>query len=172
MSTLRAILKSVGVLLVAGWFIVTVWETQFYEQALPAELETWGPATTGSDAHWWYVLVPARWEACGGAIFHMTPATIEKINAQGLEFFSNAIQGRGYLTGRLKYYYKPWAETPVPLGWTGDGVWSIGLHCIGTSRARQIAAAAKEPGSYYTQKDEAELLVIPKLGLIVLTYFG
>jgi hypothetical protein len=60
----------------------------------------------------------------------------------------------------------------VPLGWTGDGVWSIGLHCIGTSRARQIAAAAKEPGSYYTQKDEAELLVIPKLGLIVLTYFG
>jgi hypothetical protein len=35
-----------------------------------------------------------------------------------------------------------------------------------------IIEAANQPGSYLTTRREAELLVIPSLGLIVFTYLG
>jgi len=61
----------------------------------------------------------------------------------------------------------------VPHRWVSEGIW-IGLHCMRLPRVtvQQIVDAAKKAGSYYTTKREAELLVIPSLGLVLYTYFG
>ncbi len=110
-----------------------------------------------------------------GAIFQLDDATRNEIDRKGLPFFDDARQGRGHPPGshRQSYCkYEPWQETPVPQKWI-RGSWS-GLSCMELPQelSRAIVEAAKQPGSYFTTKREAELLVIPSLGLIVFTYFG
>jgi hypothetical protein len=158
-------------LLYLGYKVVA---TNFYQRALPAALITEGLATTGSDVGVLSLLLPIRPEACGGAIFHLADQSVTGIAQAGLAFFQNAVEGRGYPQGhRLHYFYryKPWRETPVPHAWTSDGMWP-GLACVRASAAlaEAILKAAREPSSYYTTKPSAELLVIPRLKLVVFTY--
>jgi hypothetical protein len=145
----------------------SVYETSHYQKALPELLATRGLAQTGASVGFG--------EACGGAIFQLGDSTRDEINRKGLAFFDDARQGRGYPSGspRESYFkYERWQETPVPQKWTG-GSWS-GLSCMEMPQElfRAIAEAARQPGSYFTTKREAELVVIPSLGLIVFTYFG
>jgi hypothetical protein len=117
-----------------------------------------------------------RYEACGGALFYLAHATRDAIEKQGIAYFADALQGRGYPEGSRRafyYHYETWKETPVPHDWVSEGMW-VGLHCMDLQKdlARQIVDAAKVPGSYFTTKDEGQLLVIPSLGLVVFTYFG
>jgi hypothetical protein len=160
----------------AGYLLFAVYETHHFRKALPEILETSGLATTGSDLSLPVALLAFSREACGGAILTMTDTTRAAIEKDRLSFFAAASHARGYPPGdRLhRYYtYKPWTETPVPAEWTSEGIW-IGLHCMKLSRemVTAIRKAALAPGSYYSTKDEAELLVIPSLGLIVFTYYG
>ena len=160
-----------------AWLGYALFETNFYRRALPEQLEITGLATTGSDFNPLLLLVPMRHEACGAVVFQMSQHTVDAIAKNGAAFFETARQGRGYSKGHpLSHYYsyEPWQETPLPSGWIGDGIWSLGLHCARLDRAlvQRMAAAAREPGSYYTTKSEAQLVVIPRLKLIVFTYFG
>jgi hypothetical protein len=166
----------VAIALVTITLVWKVFETSFYRRALPSELETKGFATTQSDMNLLVALLPLRHEACGGAIFRMTDQVRAAITTKGLAFFANAQHGRGYPPGHPShhyYTYQPWQETPAPPAWTSEGIW-IGLHCMKLDRETvgAIRAAALRPGSYYSTKSEAELLVIPSLGLIVFTYYG
>jgi hypothetical protein len=163
-SCLCGSIAAVFVLVPLLW---SVYETSFYRKALPESLATSGLAQTGASVGFG--------EACGGVIFQLDDTTRNEINRKGLPFFDDARQGRGYLPGsRLQsfYNYEPWQETPVPQKWI-SGSW-VGLSCMTLPQelSRAIVEAAKQPGSYFRTKREAELLVIPSLGLIVFTYFG
>lgn len=123
------------------------------------------------------MLLPIRAESCGGVIFKLSAATISSLKEQGLLFLASARQGRGYPAGdRLSHYYHyaEWQETPVPTGWLGDGILAMELHCmdIGHSTRRAIGEAVQAPGSYFTTKDEGQLLILPDLGWAVYVYYG
>ncbi len=100
------------------------------------------------------MLVPIRAESCGGVIFKLSAATISSLKEQGL--------------------LSEWQETPVPTGWLGDGILAMELHCmdIGHSTRRAIGEAVQAPGSYFTTKDEGQLLILPDLGWAVYVYHG
>src|SRR5688572_13725649 len=81
-------------------------ETKFFRNALPIELETQGFATTGSDGGLVSALFEFRREGCGGAIFRLTDEAREAIKTKGLAFFTNARHGRGYpIADPLHHYY-------------------------------------------------------------------
>jgi len=157
--------------------IVGEWqfETNFYRRALPAELETEGLATTGSDFSLLRLLMPIRLEACGGAIFRLTERNVADIKRQGLSFFRAARQGRGYQEGDPGYrshIYQPWQEAPVPDSWVSEGTW-LGLACMNLGRdlTRSITSAARGPGVYFTTTTGgAFLVVLPEMKLVVFTY--
>lgn len=144
----------------------------FYTNALPEEIRTTRADTRGSDA-----IVFFR-KACGGVIFDLTDETISAIEQRRLSFFLNARQGRGYPIGdRKAYYYSyaEWQETPVPEGWVGsEGIFSLSVQCMENRRAldKAISEALKLPGSYFTTKRAAELVVIPSLKIAVLAYYN
>jgi hypothetical protein len=109
-------------------------------------------------------------EGCGTIVFKLSDNTVETINKEGLKFFVGATEGRGH-PGDRDYRYAEWKETPLPPSWTSEGSW---MPCSGLSHSDhlKIVSAAKSGGPYYTTKDEGQLVVIPSLGYIVLSFFG
>ena len=146
--------------------------TNFYEKALPPQLRTSGFVTSGSDYGLFGFLTLSR-EACGAVVFELSSETIAEIRRDGLSFFREATQGRGY-PGSAYYHYQAWQQTPVPASWFGDGAVSASLHCAGFGRElrRRIGEGSRRGGSFYTTMSEAQLIVLPDEGIIVLTYFG
>jgi hypothetical protein len=170
--SLKRVLCAFVVPFVCMWVGYSCFETLWYEANLPAALRTTGLATTGSDLSLFDLLMPVRIKVCGGATFGLTGRTADAIKAQGLAFFEQARKPRGdpRTRPRLAYEYAPWRETPVPSAWTGDGMWA-GLSCMGWTWSQLgIYEAARAPGSYYTERPGAQLLVVPRLGLAVFTY--
>jgi hypothetical protein len=113
-------------------------------------------------------------EGCGGIIFQLSEPTVAAIERQGLAFFAGATQARGHSLPSDSYYrYAQWRETPVPAGWLSDGL-PPSFNCMDNERAvdAAILEALKSPGSYFTTKPEAMLLVIPKREIAVFAYAG
>jgi hypothetical protein len=151
-------------------------EVERYHRALPAALETAGFITSGNDTSYLAAFMPIRSEPCGGFVFHLSAATLKTIETRGLDFFKDARQGRGIGEGdpraASEFSYQPWQATPLPDDFTRNGSW-LGLHCMGwmfSPLGRDIFAAAQEPGSYFTIAPSKLLLVLPRRGLVVLTY--
>lgn len=136
--------------------------------------------------HWYSGLIPAKIgityainisgesgfrEGCGAAIFRLTNATADAISPKGIDFFNDAIYSR---RSKDPYYtYRSWKETPVPNTWTSEGTWpGLGCSSVSSSLLSQILVAASKKGSYYSTKDEAWIVVIPSLKLVVFSYFG
>lgn len=109
-------------------------------------------------------------EGCGVAIFHLSDATLEGIESQGVNFFKTATQARGH--SEYQYQYEPWHETPVPKSWNGGGGWLICSHLADEKLLNEIFSASRKTGAYYTKKHEAELVIIPSLKLVVFSSFG
>jgi hypothetical protein len=114
-------------------------------------------------------------EGCGAAVFELSPATLRQIQLRGLAALKDAHQARDY--GDELHRYSQWKETPYIE--TGDGMslvdrWLAGRSCAKFDLAvdRGIETALKSPGSYYATIHEAGLIVIPKLKLVVYSYFG
>lgn len=139
----------------------------WYAQVVPAEIELAYPVAAGEE--WGYR------EGCSVAVYKLSASSLEAIQKKGLGFFDGVTQARGYSNPSDRdfhyYTYKPWKETPVPAEWTSEGSWFM-CRAIGSQLEREIIAAAKQGGAYYTVKDEAELLVIPSLGYVVFSSYG
>jgi hypothetical protein len=168
----KPLAQALVISLVCLWVGYSLIETHWYEGTLPEALETTGFATTGSDLQLFDLLMPVPVKVCGGAAFSLTRRTLAAIATRGLPFFDQARRPRGDPRNRprLAYDYAQWRETPVPSGWTSDGPWA-GLACMGgTWSGVNIYDAAREPGSYYTERPGAQLLVVPRFGIAVFTY--
>jgi len=162
-----------GAILFAGWWTGTsIRATRWFVGMLPAALHTTGLATVGNDATLAHHLGLALYKPCGGATFSLTRGTLAAIERDGLAFFDTARQPRRLDYPRPLDEYAPWRETPVPEQWTDNGMW-LGLYCMGWASSRHdIYLTARVRGSYYTTMRNMQLLVIPKLGLAVLTFRG
>jgi len=161
------------------YWLFQAWEENWYKAAIPSQIGISGAAFISGESGFR--------EGCGAAAFYLTDTAVQKIEREGLDFFKSALHGRGYpkpeglLTfegreqlGKYNYYtYNVWQETPVPASWVSEGAW-LGLTCVhGHSELlHQVVQLAKQPGSYYATKPEGELIVIPKLKLVILSYFG
>jgi hypothetical protein len=149
--------------------------TEFFEHAVPDVFETAGLAIAGDDGSPLLALVvPWPIGMCGGAIFHLSQDTLDKIDKLGLAFFDNARKARGYIgTHRERHYtYAPWQKSPIP-PWVGnkwDQWW--GLDCIATSSdlPQRVGQEARKSGSYYTSKNYTRLVVVPSLRVIAVTF--
>ena len=172
--SLRRVSVAVAIPLVCLWLFYSIMESRLFEGMLPAVLQTTGFATIGRDASLFEIIGLLRYKSCGGATYSLTRRTLTAIDTQGLAFFAQARRSRAASNRRagLQFAYEPWRETPVPPEWTSDGMWS-GLACMGwTWSRRDIYDAARAPGSYYTNTDNAQLLVLPRLGLAIFTFRG
>lgn len=119
-------------------------------------------------------------EGCGIRVFKLSKNTLAQINQQGLTFFKNATKARGYDPDKHRYdnyySYEQWQETPVQESKENKNFWS-GLSCadrlnLDKSLSEKITLAASTKGSYYTGHYEGQLVVIPRLGIVVFSYSG
>ncbi len=164
----RVLLVVAGVI-GALWLARSVTETRFYSGAIPSEIElSFGLASVGTNWNPAAMLLP-RFEACGGAIFGITGATVAAIETRGLEFFKTATQGRGSTDHHGPTQYQPWEPSPLEDNWTRNGTW-LGLDCLATYRHSAIMQAAQAPGSYYAVGRNRMLFVIPSQGIAVYTF--
>ncbi|WP_111564421.1 hypothetical protein [Rhizobium sp.] len=152
-------------------------KASFYQNALPEALGTTDILVLGSDASWFDMVVPIRREGCGAVVFRLSPETIAKIRQQGLAFFQDARQARGYDANSAKgryYAYAAWQATPAPEGWFGDGAVAGSLSCAGVANdlIRKITEGGKGAEGYFTTKSEAQLIVLPQEQIAIYTYFG
>jgi hypothetical protein len=164
----------VAVLVTCLWAFYSIMEARWFDGMLPAALQTKGSAIVRHDASLFAIILSVRYKSCGGATYGLSRRTLSAIDSQGLAFFAQARRSRAVTHRRagLPLAYQPWRPTPVPPEWTSEGMW-LGLACMGWTWSRNaIYAAARGPGSYYTTTDNAQLLVIPSLGLAVFTFRG
>ena len=165
---LRKVARGVAfivIVLFLAWLGRAYWVTVLYEAALPEELETVGFARAGSD--WSVASLVTRSETCGAAVFQLSDLTQKRINDEGIEFFSTALEARGVDTLR----FEAWRETPVPREWLGDGTMAAALHCADFVPIGLVANASTvgRVGGYYTTSGPTHLVVMPGSGLILLT---
>jgi len=151
-----------------GWAGFSVWQMIWYRSLIPQKIET----------HWWPVAIDGKiglMYACGAAIFEMKASTAKAIDTQGLDFFENPeeVQASGLFRTK-KHYYSNWKETPLGLGKLTDGGYADIVGCnssLSPIEKRAIAHAAFEKGGYYPRGSEnARLLVLPSLKLVLFTY--
>ena len=164
---MRYILFFLFFLIVSGYTAFTFWENDFYLKALPSHLGVQEILKKQSEGSFR--------ESCGGVIFQLSKSTISAINKEGVTFLNRDLYGRGYQEKndreRAYYTYNKWTKTPIKLT---DGL-SPGMHCLlkdDKDMAKKVRFAAQHEGSFYTVKSEAELLLIPELGLLFYAYFG
>lgn len=179
-----ALLLAAGYSLLAASLFnpLAAWATHFYGQTVPEEIEVTSLVAYGSDVGPGDLLIavvaPIRREGCGGFAFRLSDQAALEIETQGIARLASAHVGRGYKGDRLEYFYSyaPWQQTPVPKSWLGDGIWATSMGCF-REGARDFDAAAiyqavSAPGAYFTTGREKQMLVIPQLRLVVVTYFG
>ncbi|MDP3897707.1 MAG: hypothetical protein Q8Q62_13630 [Mesorhizobium sp.] len=105
----------------------------------------------------------------------MSDAVAARIAIEGLDALADARYGRGYppgSEGHESFSYQPWRETPWPTEWYFEGNPSGGLDCMSLDRGLRSALTqdTREAGSYFSQRRDGKLLVIPKRRLVVVTF--
>jgi hypothetical protein len=159
------------------WLAWSIYETRFYKAAIPEQIGVTGFVDSGSEPGLIVGLLSLSREGCGAAVYSLSDQTVKAIKMEGLDFFKTATQGRGYLQKRRDdyyYAYEPWKETPTGES-RGETFVGLALSCHGGySRryTRLITESLMKPGSYYAQKPEGQLVVIPSLKIVILAYYG
>jgi hypothetical protein len=171
--SLRRISVALAAPLVGLWVLYANLDSHRFEGMLPAELQTVGLANVSREtSRLGMMFTFDRYKSCGGATFSLTWRTLRAIKARRLASFDQARASRRVTNRGYRLAYSPWRETPVPAQLTDLGPW-LGLNCMGWPwERRRILAAAREPGSYFTTTSNAELLVIPRLGIAVFTFYA
>jgi hypothetical protein len=142
-------------------FVITnYWQTSIYKGLIPPQLEfvdlIYHDGTTSGFI-----------EGCGVAIFRLTDEVLHNIQASGLSYLDSDLNGRDR-SGNGKY--EPWKNTPA----TNEEWLFRGATCASDppSILEQAQRAASEKGAFYTTGHEKDLVVVPSLGLLVLSHDG
>lgn len=145
-----------------------VWETSWYRGMIPAAIEVDGTVLIDGQS--------GIREGCGVAIFKLTEPALARIRFSGLAAVAAAHEAREH-PGEHYFTFGEWRETPYVTA--GDGLtlrdrWLTGLSCASMDeKLRQdIGKAMSARGSFYSTSQESGLMVIPALGLAVLSYEG
>jgi hypothetical protein len=170
MTNSRTLIILFAVLVLGSYGAFQVWNTNYFKNLIPSEI---GISHT--------VFIDGKsggLEGCGVAIFRMDSATLNNIRANGSHALDGAKLSRKKKFLKNEYQgYTSWKETPYME--TGDGMtladrWLGGFVCasIDSDLSKSIHNALRSAKSYYATTHEAGLIVIPRLGLVVYSYFG
>jgi hypothetical protein len=98
------------------------------------------------------------------AVFSIDPALLDRIKTNGLRSLGTSPKPRR--AAEHPFSYAKWQQTPADIALGG-------LRCAPIERALEnsITTALSASGSYYTTSRKSELVVIPSLGLVVLSIF-
>ncbi len=166
-SFLKFLLYSMAAIFLCAYLAFSFYENLFYRQAIPAHIQVERIVEKESDG--WIR------ESCGGVVFQLSADTIDRIKKDGTRFLDETLIGRGYEdegNRNQRYYtYAAWKKTPF-LGYEGIPVGAACLTKDNKELAKIIFQGWRTEGSFYTQKHEAELLIIPEEGILIMTYFG
>lgn len=108
-------------------------------------------------------------EGCGGAVFKLSDQSLASIKQQGLAYFNDATLGRD---GARYHQYAPWqalAHKRASQDWLLRGA-----HCIEDPPAMwdDVQKAVDRGEGFFTTGHGQDLIVIPKLGVIVFSHNG
>jgi hypothetical protein len=109
-------------------------------------------------------------EGCGTAIFRLSDKTLSYVRSEGLAFLQSARSGRKGRFDQPPKQYQTWKVTP-----TGKGEY-IFQGCSNQDESPKVLSeamrAANKDGAYYTRGHEIDLVIIPSLGILVLSHNG
>lgn len=174
---MRKFLKGAMVLII--FFVITipsfnVWfwfdRQKLYEELLPKKLEISG-SISNIDSN--------IFDTCFFAVYRLSDTTVNRINQEGLVFFDDAIRSRGYFYRRsMGMYdsYAQWQQSPIK-NTDKNRTFGSGLNCaerlgFDKSLLKKIELASYERGSFYTGHREGQLVVMPSLGVAVISGAG
>lgn len=155
-------LQTLLALLLVIYLLFKGFEREHFRQALPAQIEPAG-----------LILIDGMSgfrEGCGVAVWRLSEATAAGLRQQGLGYLQSARQARGY--AEPYYRYGPWRATPLSEAQSMDGWLPLGCADAPAALQEQILRGAQGGQGYYSEKDEAVLLVLPAERLIVFAYNG
>lgn len=160
-----------GAVLLVGistiYFAFVRWQTNWYLGLVPASLQITEIVVMGGDSD-------VR-EGCGAVVFRLPQHVIARINSIGLLALAEAREARDHRNEHF-FTFGEWKETPYVI--TGEGTtlrdrWLLGFECAKLDKKFDgIQYALSRGGSFYATSSESALIVIPELGLAVLSYFG
>jgi hypothetical protein len=159
----EVILGMVSALALIAYTADSVWEEHRYLGLIPSSIQTAGTLRISGQSDFR--------EGCGAAIFRLSSRTRAAILKEGLAFLQSARQPRDHANDS----YGQWQETPVPgsIGHAESTPILLGVSCskVSGSLERDIFIDLQSPGSYFTTKQAAALLVLPRSELVVFAYW-
>ncbi len=167
MKTLKNLAIAAGIILLL-FTSCNVWYWLYaqshYKKFLPAKLEISGSILEADSF-------------CFFAVYKLSDQTLSSINQEGLTFFNNATKSRGSLlkenpNGRYDIYER-WQQTPIKYT-DRNQAFGAGLSCakqtgFDESLLEKISLASQSEGSFYTGHRQGQLVVIPSLGIAVIS---
>lgn len=137
------------------------YQVRLYKEAIPAKLQL-------ADLIYHDEQSDLR-EGCGEAVFRLSGESLASIKRQGLAYFNDANLGRD---GARYHQYAAW-QTLAPQQPRQDRLLR-GAHCIDDPPAMwdDIQKAVAQGEGFFTTGHEQDLIVIPKLGVIVFSHNG
>ncbi|AFY73923.1 hypothetical protein Syn7502_01890 [Synechococcus sp. PCC 7502] len=137
---------------------------------LPAKLDFVGHITTADGNSILF--------GCFFGVYKLSDKTLAGINRDKLKFFEDATKARAHQQDDNSMYnsYEKWQKTPIEYT-DSNTTFGAGIKCarsagLDESLAKKIELAAFSEGSFYTGHPEGQLLVIPDLGIAVLSGAG
>ena len=131
-----------------------------YEAALP-------PALDVTDLIYYSEEGPN--ENCGAAIFKLSPTTVAQIKGQGLAYFDKANWGRGIQSDQM---YRAWRSTPKIDSSEERALRGFGCLSRPPEVWSSILQATQNQGAFFALGSGYDLLVLPELRLVVLSFDG
>lgn len=117
---------------------------------------------------------------CGVTIFWLDTANLNEIKQKGIEFFKYATTAKYIDIGDVKFFeesegknisYKEWKE--ITPDYISDGL-PAAFGCVDVLDHdwRMKILNAEREGGYYTEYSHWDIIVLPSLGIVILTYFN
>ena len=147
-------------------FLYPDWSPSKFKGLIPENIEVTKVLETGDNA------------LCRTAIFELSQSIIDNIRKNSLSAFADSKHARDYKDDRERLYsyytYSSWKETPAPIPKNELAIRDIWFSDCGSSDkdlSRKVSNSLKASGSYYAFIQDGGLIVIPNLGLAIVTYF-
>ena len=138
------------------------YDDYFYRRYIPEEIELGHRISITTES--------GVFEGCGTAVYLLNEETAREIESEGLVFFENLHSVNRDSGTNSKW--ESWLATPRE-NWTRLENWQYELNCGGEIEANlfnRIVAGSTTKGAYYSLRDGAVLMVLPKQKMVVFSY--
>ena len=143
--------------------VLDAYQVRLYRNAIPAKL--------GLDQLIFHDERSDIREGCGVAIFRLSDASLADVRRLGIAYFADATQGRD---GERYHQYGPWRQGLPAQGPRPDLL--RGWHCLDEDGSPalldEVHQAVERGEAFYTTGSEMDLIVVPRLKVMVFSHDG